>query len=54
MDIILINDDFPSENGEIPLPDWSAFDDADLTDLDEGAARRTPAAARRHRPSVSA
>jgi pimeloyl-ACP methyl ester carboxylesterase len=36
MDIILINDDFPSENGEIPLPDWSAFDDADVTDLDEG------------------
>ena len=32
----LINDEFPSENGEIPLPDWSLFDDADLTDLDDG------------------
>jgi pimeloyl-ACP methyl ester carboxylesterase len=32
----LINDEFPAENGEIPLPDWSLFDDADLTDLDEG------------------
>lgn len=32
--------DFPSENGEIPLLDWSDFDEADLADLDdEGLAR---------------
>jgi pimeloyl-ACP methyl ester carboxylesterase len=30
-------DGFTAENGEVPLPDWSAFDDADLTDLDEAA-----------------
>jgi len=29
----LINDELPTENGEVPLPDWSVFDDADLTDL---------------------
>ena len=27
---------FPVEDGEIPLPDWEVFDDADLTDLDDG------------------
>jgi pimeloyl-ACP methyl ester carboxylesterase len=31
----VINDEMPTENGEIPLPDWSVFDDADLVDLDE-------------------
>jgi pimeloyl-ACP methyl ester carboxylesterase len=30
-----INDELPSEDGEVPLPDWSFFDDADLVDLDE-------------------
>jgi pimeloyl-ACP methyl ester carboxylesterase len=30
-------DGFTAVNGEIPLPDWSDFDDADLTDLDEVA-----------------
>ena len=30
-----INDEFPSENGELPLPDWSVFDDSSLTDLDD-------------------
>ncbi|MFX0592754.1 alpha/beta fold hydrolase [Melissospora conviva] len=30
-----INADLPSENGEVPLPAWSGFDDADLTDLDD-------------------
>ena len=30
-----INDEFPSENGEVPLPDWSVFDDSSLTDLDD-------------------
>ncbi|MCW2899447.1 MAG: alpha/beta hydrolase fold protein, partial [Streptosporangiaceae bacterium] len=29
-----INDELPSEDGEVPLPDWSFFDDADLVDLD--------------------
>jgi len=31
----LINDGLPVVNGEIPLPDWSVFDDEDLVDLDE-------------------
>jgi pimeloyl-ACP methyl ester carboxylesterase len=31
----LINDELPAENGEVPLPDWSLFDDEDLVDLDE-------------------
>jgi pimeloyl-ACP methyl ester carboxylesterase len=30
-----INDDIPAENGEIPLPDWSFFEDEDLIDLDD-------------------
>lgn len=30
-----INDDLPVVDGEIPLPDWSYFTDADLRDLDE-------------------
>ena len=29
-----INDGFPAENGEVPLPDWSSFDEEDLVDLD--------------------
>jgi pimeloyl-ACP methyl ester carboxylesterase len=31
----VINDEFPAENGEVPLPDWSLFGDEDLADLDE-------------------
>jgi pimeloyl-ACP methyl ester carboxylesterase len=31
----VINDELPVVEGEIPLPDWSAFDEADLRDLDE-------------------
>jgi len=31
---------FPSVNGEIRLPDWSEFDDADLVDLDDEARAR--------------
>jgi pimeloyl-ACP methyl ester carboxylesterase len=31
----VINDELPSENGEVPLPDWSLFDDEDLVDLDD-------------------
>jgi pimeloyl-ACP methyl ester carboxylesterase len=30
-----INNELPIVGGEIPLPDWSEFDDADLRDLDE-------------------
>ena len=30
-----INDQLPVVNGEIPLPDWSHFDDDDLVDLDD-------------------
>jgi pimeloyl-ACP methyl ester carboxylesterase len=30
-----INDELPATDGEIPLPDWSEFDEADLRDLDE-------------------
>src|SRR6266508_985077 len=26
---------YPAGNGEVPLPDWSAFEDADLADLDD-------------------
>ena len=29
----VINDELPVNNGEIPLPEWHVFDDADLTDL---------------------
>lgn len=29
--------DFPAENGDVPLPDWSEFDHADLADLDDTA-----------------
>jgi pimeloyl-ACP methyl ester carboxylesterase len=31
----VINDEFPVSGSEIPLPDWSVFDDADLVDLDD-------------------
>jgi pimeloyl-ACP methyl ester carboxylesterase len=30
-----INDELPVVDGEIPLPDWSVFDEADLRDLDD-------------------
>lgn len=30
-----INDELPVVDGEIPLPDWNEFDDADLVDLDD-------------------
>ncbi|MEX1077593.1 MAG: alpha/beta hydrolase [Homoserinimonas sp.] len=30
-----INDELPVEGDEVPLPDWSVFEDADLTDLDD-------------------
>lgn len=31
----VINDQLPADNGEIPLPDWSVFDEEDLVDLDD-------------------
>jgi pimeloyl-ACP methyl ester carboxylesterase len=30
-----INDELPEVNGEVPLPDWSVFEEEDLVDLDE-------------------
>lgn len=35
-----INDELPVVDGEVPLPDWSVFDDEDLVDLDEGRRER--------------
>ncbi len=35
-----INDELPAQDGEIPLPDWSAFGDEDLVDLDEDLRAR--------------
>ena len=31
----VINAGLPAENGEVPLPDWSLFDDEDLVDLND-------------------
>lgn len=31
----VINDEFPAVGDEVPLPDWDAFDAADLVDLDD-------------------
>jgi pimeloyl-ACP methyl ester carboxylesterase len=31
----VINDELPVENGEMPLPDWSLFEEQDLIDLDD-------------------
>jgi pimeloyl-ACP methyl ester carboxylesterase len=31
----VINNEFPTENGEMPLPDWSRFEEEDLIDLDD-------------------
>jgi pimeloyl-ACP methyl ester carboxylesterase len=35
-----INDQLPVVNGEVPLPDWSVFEDQDLVDLDDGLRTR--------------
>jgi pimeloyl-ACP methyl ester carboxylesterase len=35
-----INDELPVVNGEVPLPDWSMFDDEDLVDLDDTLRER--------------
>lgn len=32
----VINDELPAEDGEVPLPEWSFFDEEDLVGLDEG------------------
>jgi pimeloyl-ACP methyl ester carboxylesterase len=32
-----IADGYPAENGEVPLPDWSAFEEEELVDLDDEA-----------------
>jgi pimeloyl-ACP methyl ester carboxylesterase len=31
----VINDELPAENGEVPLPEWSLFEEEDLIDLDD-------------------
>jgi pimeloyl-ACP methyl ester carboxylesterase len=40
-----INDHLPVVDGEIPLPDWSFFDEEDLVDLDDGLRERFRAVA---------
>ena len=32
-----VADGYPAENGEVPLPDWAAFDEEELVDLDDQA-----------------
>ncbi|MEK0157074.1 alpha/beta hydrolase [Arthrobacter oryzae] len=32
----VINNELPADGDEVPLPPWDVFDDADLTDLDDG------------------
>jgi len=41
----VINDELPVVDGEIPLPEWSVFDEEDLTDLDDELRERFRAAA---------
>lgn len=36
----VINDELPVVDGEVPLPDWSVFEDEDLVDLDDGLRAR--------------
>jgi pimeloyl-ACP methyl ester carboxylesterase len=36
----VINDELPVVNGEVPLPDWSVFEEEDLVDLDENLRAR--------------
>ncbi|HEY0583431.1 MAG TPA: hypothetical protein VGE94_14700 [Chloroflexota bacterium] len=36
----MINDELPVVNGEVPLPDWSAFGEEDLVDLDDALRQR--------------
>jgi pimeloyl-ACP methyl ester carboxylesterase len=32
---VVINNELPTENGDMPLPDWSRFEEEDLIDLDD-------------------
>src|SRR5690606_19727621 len=41
----VINDELPVVNGEVPLPDWSEFEDADLIDLTDELRERFRAVA---------
>ena len=41
----VINDELPVVDGEIPLPDWSVFNEEDLTDLDDRLRERFRTAA---------
>lgn len=34
-DGLCVNDELPVVDGEVPLPDWSVFDEPDLADLDD-------------------
>jgi pimeloyl-ACP methyl ester carboxylesterase len=36
----VINDELPVVDGEVPLPDWSVFEDEDLIDLDDALRER--------------
>ncbi len=36
----VINDELPTEDGEMPLPDWSRFEEQDLIDLDDDLRTR--------------
>jgi pimeloyl-ACP methyl ester carboxylesterase len=36
----VINDELPVVDGEVPLPDWSVFEDEDLVDLNDGLRER--------------
>src|SRR3990170_6955278 len=36
----VINDELPVVDGEVPLPDWSVFEDEDMVDLDENLRER--------------
>ena len=36
----VINDELPVVDGEIPLPEWSEFEEEDLIDLDDGLRER--------------
>ncbi len=38
-DGLALVDGFPVENGEVPLPDWSAFEEEELVDLDDEGRR---------------
>lgn len=49
----VINDELPVVDGEIPLPDWSVFEDKDLVDLDDELRDRFRAMAVPHPARVA-